>query len=154
MDLGIYCVQAVRYTTGLEPVAITAQEGPKTIPGKFSEVEESLQWQMELPGGIIANCSTSYTEEHSLLRVKTQSGWFELQPAYPYEGIKGKTVEREMNFPQVNQQARQMDDFALCIKEGRPTPVPGEEGRQDVKILQAIYQAMRTGERIRLAKDA
>ena len=27
MDVGIYCVQGVRYTTGLEPMAVTAKEG-------------------------------------------------------------------------------------------------------------------------------
>ncbi len=55
-----------------------------------------------------------------------------------------------MKFPQVNQQARQMDDFALAIKNNRPTPVPGEMGRQDVRILQALYRAMETGQRVEL----
>jgi predicted dehydrogenase len=55
-----------------------------------------------------------------------------------------------MNFPKVNQQARQMDDFAYAIINKRPTPVPGEMGRQDVKILMAIYEAMRTGERVEI----
>jgi predicted dehydrogenase len=53
-----------------------------------------------------------------------------------------------MKFPKVNQQAKQMDDFADAINSNRPTPVPGEMGRQDVKILQAIYEAMRTGQRV------
>ena len=148
MDVGIYCVQAVRYVTGQEPIAVTAQEGPKTDPEKFKDIEESLNWQMEMPGGAIAKCSTSYTKEQNLLRVETENGWFELAPAYPYEGIKGKTANGRMDFPQVNQQAQQMDDFACCIKEGRPTPVPGEEGRRDVIVLQAIYKAMTTGERV------
>ena len=55
-----------------------------------------------------------------------------------------------MKFEQVNQQALQMDDFALAIKNNRDTPVPGEMGRQDVKILQAIYKAMETGERVEI----
>jgi predicted dehydrogenase len=50
----------------------------------------------------------------------------------------------------VNQQARQMDDFALAIINNRPTPVPGEMGKRDVKLLQAIYEAARTGKRITL----
>src|SRR5688572_18336089 len=29
MDVGIYCVQGSRYTTGLEPLAVIAKEGPK-----------------------------------------------------------------------------------------------------------------------------
>lgn len=150
MDVGIYCVQGCRYTTGMEPVAVSAQELPKTNPGKFPSVEEGLTWQMEFPGNIIAECRTSYSEDMNSLRAETANGWAELSPAYEYEGIKGKTSEGKMDFPQVNQQARQMDDFALAVKENRPTPVPGEMGRQDVKILQAIYQAMRTGQRVEI----
>jgi predicted dehydrogenase len=148
MDVGIYCVQAVRYVTGLEPVAVTAQEGFKHNHHKFETVEESIAWQMELPNGTVAKCASSYSEKQSWLKVQAENGWFELNPAYPYQGVKGRTSEGEMNFPQVNQQAKQMDDFALCVKEGRPSPVSGEEGRQDVKILQAIYKAMETGERV------
>ena len=148
MDVGIYCVQAVRYVTGTEPIAVTAQEGFKHDPEKFNTVEESITWQMEMPDGVVAKCTSSYSEKTNRLRIETEKSWVELSPAYSYRGIKGKTAGGEMNLPEVNQQAGQMDDFALCIKEGRPTPVPGEEGRQDIKILQAIYKAMETGERV------
>lgn len=148
MDVGIYCVQGCRYTTGMEPIAVRAQEGPKTDPDKFKTVEESLTWQMEFPNGIVANCKTSYAENLNVLRVEAENGWAELSPAYAYGGIKGRTSKGEMNFEQVNQQARQMDNFAKAIKEKRPTPVPGEMGRQDVMILQAIYRAMESGERV------
>jgi predicted dehydrogenase len=134
-----------------EPVAVRAQEGPKTDPEKFKAVEQSLTWQMEFANGVIAECKTSYSEEMNVLRVEAINGWFELSPAYDYNGLKGKTSEGEMNFPEINQQAAQMDDFALAIKEGRPTPVPGEMGRQDVVILQAIYKAMETGERVEIS---
>jgi predicted dehydrogenase len=148
MDVGIYCVQGVRYTSGLEPLAVTAREGVKKNKEKFREVEESLTWTMEFPGGITAECRTSYSEQLNLLRAEAENGWFELTTAYEYEGIEGETSEGKMNFPKVNQQAKQMDDFALAIIDRRPTPVPGEMGRQDVKILNAIYRAMETGKRI------
>lgn len=148
MDVGIYCVQAVRYVTGQEPLAVTAQEGFKRNAKKFKDVEESLAWQMEMPDGVIAKCTASYAERQNYLRIKAERGWMELSPVYSYAGLAGRTAEGEMRLPQVNQQALQMDDFALCIKEGRQSKVSGEEGRQDVKILQAIYKAMETGERI------
>lgn len=148
MDVGIYCVQAARYATGLEPVAVTAQEGFKHRPEKFTDVEESITWQMEMPNGIVAKCSASYSQKMNRLRVEAEKGWLELEPAYAYRGIEGKTAKGTLGLPQVNQQALQMDDFAMRIKEGRPTPVPGEEGQQDVKILNAIYKAMETGERV------
>ncbi len=151
MDLGVYCVQAARYTLGMEPIAVTAQEGPKTDAEKFKEVEESLTWQMEFPEGVTALCKTSYSESLNILRAEAEHGWAKLEPAYPYGGIKGETSEGEMDCAAVNQQAHQMDDFARAIKENRSTPVPGEMGLQDVKILQAIYRAMETGERVEIA---
>lgn len=148
MDVGIYCLHAARYCIGAEPIAVTAQEGPKKYRYKFKEVEEAINWQMEFPGGEIAHCTSSYIKKQNRLHIKAENGWAELTPAYSYRDIKGKTAIGEMDFPQVNQQALQLDDFALCIKEGRRTRVPGEMGRQDVKIMMAVYKAMTSGERI------
>jgi predicted dehydrogenase len=152
MDVGIYCVQAFCYTSGLEPIAVTAQEGPKTDMMRFKEVEQSLTWQFEMPGGIIAEGKASYAEGMNMFRAEAERGWFELNPAFNYSGIKGQTSNGIMNFPQVNQQARQMDGIVQAIKNKKPSPVPGEMGRRDVKYLQAIYEAMRTGQRIEIAK--
>lgn len=150
MDLGIYCLQGAIYTLGKEPIALTAQFGEVTKPGLFDEVEQSIHWQMEFPDGVIADCNTSYADRGNLLRAEAKKGWFELQPAYAYGGIKGRTSEGKMDFPQVNQQALQMDDFAKRIKNKQKSPVPGEMGLRDVKILMAIYEAAKTGEKVRL----
>lgn len=149
-DVGIYCIQATRYVTGMEPVAVRAKEGPKTDKEKFKTIEESLAFQLEYPGNIITECSTSYSKEMNLLRVDAENGWFQLSPAYAYKGIKGETVKGKMDFPEVNQQALQMDDFAHCVSAGLPTRVPGEMGRQDVKIIQAVYKAMESGQRVEI----
>jgi predicted dehydrogenase len=150
MDIGIYCVQGARYTIGLEPVAVRAKFEPLQNAETFNEVEEGISWQMEFPGGIIAECSCSYSDEVNVLRAEAENGYFELSPAYNYNGIKGKTSNDEMHFPEVNQQAKQMDDFALAVMENRSTPVPGEMGKQDVRILRAIYKAAETGQRVEI----
>jgi len=147
-DLGIYCVQGICYTTGLEPIAVTAQEGPKTIADKFNEVEQSLKWQFEMPGGIIAEGEASYGHGLNFLKAEAEKGTFELSPAYNYGGMKGKIGETPMNFPNVNQQAKQMDGIALSIKNNQTSIVPGELGKRDVKIVAAVYEAMRTGKKI------
>lgn len=147
-DVGIYCVQGICYTTGLEPVAVTAQEGPKTNPGKFKDVEQSLTWQFEMPGGIIAEGRSSYGEGMNFLKAEAEKGTFELTSAYSYSGQAGYTPEGAMNFPKIIQQAKQMDGFALSIKNNQPSIVPGELGRRDVKIIAAIYEAMGTGKKI------
>lgn len=149
-DVGIYCVQGICYTTGLEPVAVTAQEGPKTDLNKFKEVEQSLTWQFEMPDGTNAYGESSYAEGMNYLHADAEKGWFELTSAYGYSGQRGATSGGPMNFPHINQQAKQMDDFALAIKNNRPSPVPGEMGRRDVKIITAIYESMQTGKKVPL----
>lgn len=147
MDVGIYCVQACRYSSRMEPTAVLAKEIPKTNPEKFKSVEEALDFQLEFPNGTIAECKTSYTKDMNRLRVTYEKGWAELSPAYAYKGIKGQTSETALNLPEVVQQAKQMDDFARAVKDDRPSPVPGEMGRQDIKILEAIYRAAASGKK-------
>jgi predicted dehydrogenase len=150
MDVGIYCVQALCYTTGLEPIAVRAQEGPKTDPETFAEVEQSLKWQFEFPGGTLAEGACSYADFQNYLIADAENGRFELTSAFNYSGQSGNTPAGEMKFAHVNQQALQMDDFADAIIKKRPSPVPGEMGRRDVRLLQSIYEAMRTGQRVAL----
>jgi predicted dehydrogenase len=148
VDVGIYCIQGFCYTTGLEPVAVTAKEGPKTDPQKFNGIEESLTWQMEMSNGIICEGAASYSENMNFLKAEAEKGVFELRSAFNYTGQAGDTPDGEMNFPHINQQAKQMDDFALAIKDKRPTSVPGEMGKRDARIIQAIYEAMQSGKKV------
>src|SRR6185369_9429051 len=71
------------------------------------------------------------------------------EKAFTYRGSVVETSrDGKLNFgPVVNQQALQMDDFAQCIREGRESRVPGEMGRRDLCIIEAIYAAAKTGKR-------
>jgi predicted dehydrogenase len=150
MDLGVYCVQGVIYTLGELPISVNARFKKKTDADKFKEVEEGIEWQMKFPGGVTAFCESSYSEEYNLLRAETENGWFELSPAYEYRGLKGNSSNGPLKFAEVNQQALQMDDFAICIKENRESRVPGEMGLRDVQILMAIYESAETGKQVEL----
>jgi predicted dehydrogenase len=150
MDVGIYCVQGVLYTLGELPIAVTAAFHEKTDPRKFDEVEEGISWEMEFSSGVTARCECSYKNESDVLRSEAANGWFELQPAYAYNGLKGQTSEGRMIINSINQQAAQMDDFALCVQNQSQTRVPGEMGLRDVEILLAIYESAQTGRRVEL----
>jgi predicted dehydrogenase len=149
MDLGIYCMQGIMYTTGMEPVAVTAQQSPISDKTKFIDIEETLHCQFEMPDGTIAEFVTSYTDSYNFLKATTEKGWFEINPAFNYDGLKGKTSEGKiMSYAPLSQQAKQMDGIVLSIKNNTPSIVPGEMGRRDVKIIEAIYEAMQTGKKI------
>jgi predicted dehydrogenase len=153
MDIGIYCVQSSRYTLGEEPVSVTAQFGPVTNTKLFSEVEESITWQFEFPGGAICNSTSSYNCQFDRFFSSADNGSFELSPALGYGPYKGKTTTGELNFPVINQQAVQCDEIAKILLDNRqlPSHITGEEGLQDMKILQAIYEAARTGKKVMIA---
>ncbi|TXK52418.1 Gfo/Idh/MocA family oxidoreductase [Pontibacter qinzhouensis] len=150
MDVGIYCVQGICYTMGKNPVAVTAQFGKVTNPAYFKNVEESISWQLEFPGGVMANCTSSYSTEANLLSGEAENGWWRVSPAYAYDGKDGETSEGKMDYPQVFEQALQMDGICQSIKQNKPSIVPGEMGLRDVKIMEAIYEAARTGKKIPL----
>jgi len=147
MDLGVYCIQAACYITGQEPIAVKVSES-KFAHNDPNDIEEFLSWEMEFPGGLVTNNETSYIADMDMLHAKADHGWFELSPAFGYKGITGKTATGFLNFPPVNQQALQMDDFALSVLNNKPVKLSAEMGRRDVKIIQAIYESMKTGKRV------
>lgn len=144
MDLGIYCIQASRYCVGAEPLAATATV-EKTDPVKFAEVEETIRWQLEFPDGLKATAMCSYTLQANFLKLTSESGWFELQSAFSYGGIRGRTNTGKLEFPAVNQQALQLDGFSRCIIDGLPSDADGEEGLRDMRVIEAIYRSAATG---------
>ena len=151
MDVGIYVVQAARYLTGEEPNWLFASE-TKTDPVKFAEVDETICWTMKFPGGVVANCSTNYVVDGiDRLWVGAERGWFELNPAFNYNRIAGRTSAGKMRFPQGDNFALQLDDFAQCIREKRPSRVSGEEGLKDLRVVEAIYKSIASGKPVKLA---
>lgn len=144
MDVGIYAVQAGRYVTGEEPIAVTAQEYT-TRPDIFSEVDETIFFQLEFPSGTVLDGSTSYNGSFNELHAACEDGWFELEPAYGYGGIKGRTHGGPMELPNVNQQARHMDAFAQSILNDESSRVSGVEGLRDLQVIEAIYASIAAG---------
>ncbi|MCK8493936.1 Gfo/Idh/MocA family oxidoreductase [Spirosoma sp. RP8] len=147
-DVGIYCLQGAIYTKGQVPIAVTAKYHPITDPKKFAKVEEGVDFQLHFADGTVAECRTSYNDQYNKLRAEAAKGWFELDPAYQYDGLKGQTSQGKMNIENVPQQARQMDAFAECVLNDKPTTVPGEMGMRDVQLIEAIFQAAKTGTKV------
>ena len=147
MDMGVYTIQGARYTTGEEPVFVTARE-EKLRPEIFKEVDETIFYDLEFPGGTIAHGVSSYNKNLNYLKAKAEKGWFELTEAYRYGGMVGATSEGPMKFDaNVNQQALQMDDFANCVMNNKQSRVPGEEGLKDLKVIEAIYRSVASGKK-------
>ena len=55
-----------------------------------------------------------------------------------------------MEFEKVVQQAKQMDDFSICIQEDKESRVSGEEGLKDLIIVDKIKESIESGRKIAL----
>jgi glucose-fructose oxidoreductase len=149
MDLGIYIIHgACMAANGAVPIAVTATAHPKTRPDLFVDVEQGMDWTMEFPGGAVCTAQTSYQGSADRFRAAGAKGWIEFREhAFTYRGMVVETSRGPLSFTPPNQQALQMDDFAKCIMTNHETPVPGETGRRDLVIIEAIYKAAATGRR-------
>ena len=153
MDIGIYSINGARYMIGEEPTWVTAQE-TKTDPVKFKEgVDETIMFQLGFPGGAVASCLSTYTMNNlDRFFLNGEKGFAELHPATGYGPIKGRTNQGELQNPHITHQTVQMDEMAGMILENKKPLVPmdGEEGLKDLKIIDAIYLAVRQGTKVKL----
>jgi glucose-fructose oxidoreductase len=157
MDMGIYALQAARYMTGEEPIAVQAMESTVRTDPRFHEVEDQIDWQLLFPSGAIAACKSMYSANQNHIIAMGDRGRIELEPATRYDGNHMWTGRdgREHEItpppgPARTQFAGQLDHLVECIATGREPIVSGEEGLRDMRIIDAIYRSAREGRRIQL----
>lgn len=153
MDIGIYSINGARYMIGEEPLWVTAQE-VKTDPVKFKEgIDETITFQMGFPNGVVASCLSTYSMNYlDKFFLNGTKGFAEMQPSTGYGPIEGRTHQGPLTNPHVTHQTTQMDEMAAMILDGKQAeiPVDGREGLKDMKIIEAIFEAVKTGQRVDL----
>jgi predicted dehydrogenase len=148
VDVGVYCVNTVRWLTRKEPMEATAYAWTLD-PAGFSEVDENVAFQLKFPGGLVLQASSSFgAAQASFLHVHGEKGWAALDPAYSYDEERrlfGKIGGRwfEKKFRVVDEFALELDAFAEAIRRGRDPEPDGNEGLRDIAVMQAIYRSAR-----------
>jgi predicted dehydrogenase len=158
-DIGLYCLNTARFLTGEEPVEISATIYSPADDPRFAEVEETVSFSLRFPSNFIANCFTSYgARDDKYQRLNFAEATVGMPNAYKYEGqslIIGQRQgendgETELIIQAPNQFSQEIDHMATCVLENKEPYTPGEEGVQDHKLMEAIYEAARTGQPVRL----
>ncbi len=162
-DVGVYCLNAARFLSGEEPSEVFGYTVQPPDDPRFKEVEATCNFSLRFPSGLVAACNSGYAGHHSqTLRLEGSDAWAGLEPAFGYHGIKLRTSRfvdghetlMEPSIPDKDQFALEMDHFADCILQNRQPHTPGEEGLQDQRLIEAIYQSAASGRTVKVPPPA
>jgi predicted dehydrogenase len=152
-DIGVYCINAARYLFRAEPkevVAVSVNSGVKAL----AEIDESTAAILRFDGERVASFVTSFNSGSvAEYRIVGTKGDIHVDPAYEYaEGlgytltVDGKSQRKTIG--KRDQFAPQLLHFSDCILRDRTPEPSGEEGLQDVRIVQALYESAETGKAV------
>jgi predicted dehydrogenase len=106
-DVGVYCINAARYTIGEEPIEATAVQSQTKDDPRFREVPETVSFILRYASGAIAECECSFgTARSSSYQVLCEQGAIEMNPAYSYFGLRLWTESWKGGIPSRTAQAR------------------------------------------------
>jgi predicted dehydrogenase len=158
-DIGLYCLNTARFLTGEEPTEVFGSIYSPPGDPRYAEVEETVAFTLRFPSNLIANCFTSYgARDDKYQRLNFATATADMPNAYKYEGQQlmlttrqdDATSQNQLVLAPNNQFAAEIDHFADCILTGRRPYTPGEEGLQDHRLMEAIYESARTGRPVTL----
>jgi glucose-fructose oxidoreductase len=149
-DIGVYCINAARNLFRAEPTQVSAMSinsGLKTL----AEIDETTAATLRFANDRVATFVTSFNAaDTGAYRIVGTKGHLDVDPAYEYAKglayrltVDGKTTKKSVG--KCDQFAPELLHFSDCILNNRQPEPSGEEGLQDVRIVQALYRAARTG---------
>ena len=147
-DVGVHCVDALRFILQDEVVRVSARE----IPGKPGEVEAGAAMVLEFARGTLATVAVSFLAEYRTpLELVGETGvlWgdnaFTVEHPVNLELRRGGTVVETHTVSNRLAYALQVDAFTAAVEGRAAFPIPGEEGLRNQEILDAAYRSMKSG---------
>ena len=152
-DIGVYCINAARNLFRAEPTHVSAVSINSGVTS-LSEIDETTAATLRFGNDRVATFITSFNAaDVAAYRIVGTKGHLHADPAYEYaEGLEyaltidGKTSRKK--FGRHDQFAPELLYFSDCILNGREPEPSGEEGMQDVRIVEALYASAASGKPI------
>src|SRR5207302_11430069 len=139
-DIGIYCVNAVRYLFRAEPLEVTAIRACGH-DARFASVEEAFAVSMRFPEERLAQFTCSFgAHDRAHYEIVGSDGLRELDNADEYAAemrlrVPGKPGEKVRTFEKRDQIAAEIEYFARCVREDHDPEPSGWEGLEAGRIL-------------------
>ncbi|HEX7066411.1 MAG TPA: Gfo/Idh/MocA family oxidoreductase [Bacillales bacterium] len=158
-DVGCYCIHAARYILAQEPSKVYAQAH---LDAEFDNVDMTTAGMLSFEKDIqlLFDCSfESFPQEN--YQVIGEKG--NIQVTHPFRPDKNKdgkariyiTTEdgekREESIPG-EAYALQVEHFSQCVLDGTEPVYSGEQTIQNMKVIDACYESIRSGETVELRR--
>jgi glucose-fructose oxidoreductase len=149
-DIGVYCINAARYTLSEDPVGVWASATKSRDP-RFREIDETVIGALRFNDERFASFTCSFgAADRSTYTVTGARGSVTLDPAYEYAtglSYKLKVGERERTkkFAKADQFAAELLYFSDCILKDRAPEPSGEEGLADVRVIEGMLRSIKSG---------
>ncbi|MFB6113658.1 MAG: D-xylose 1-dehydrogenase Gfo6 [Halodesulfurarchaeum sp.] len=151
MDLGIYPLNTTRFLLDADPVAV--QSMMSSNHEAFDDVpDEVATFSVRYDDGTTAAFSASQNaQESSRLEVVGHDGRIEFDPAFDMETdltVEVGDATVDVDLPTVDQMEEEFEYFASKVLADQPVHADGEHGLLDMRAMEAVYEAARSGERV------
>jgi predicted dehydrogenase len=153
LDMGPYPVNAARYVFGDEPTEVVSACGTNHPEFGFDQTfADTVAVTLRFPGDRLAQFNLSYFGNpiNSFITIGTL-GSIQLDPAYVFGNPLEQTVtigekKSDKSFKNTDHFGEEMKYFSDCILKGTDPEPNGEEGYADVRVLEGILEALKTGQ--------
>ncbi len=157
LDMGPYPVNAARYIFGAEPEEVVSAVGTRhPESGLGQDFDDTVAVTLRFPGYRLAQFNVSYYggPVNSFTAVGPK-GSVTLDPAYMFGQPIEQTVaidqdKDKTSFKNTDHFGGQMKYFSDCILENKDPEPDGEEGFADVRVLEGVLEALKTGGPVKL----
>lgn len=156
-DIGIYSVQLQRWFGGGLPRRVSAIAHRAVSDARFAHVESDISWLAEFDDGVLATGSASWRYRlQNRTRLGFAQAWLDIDPATPAIGerprlgLDAPNRVEELMLPLRDQLPRMYDAFAAACLGRTEVPVSARQGLDDLRMMEAIYRAARTGRGVTL----
>ncbi|MBV9491853.1 MAG: Gfo/Idh/MocA family oxidoreductase [Verrucomicrobia bacterium] len=157
LDMGPYPVNAARYIFGDEPTEVASAVGTRHPETGFDQTfDDTVAVTLRFPGNRLAQFNLSYYggPVNSFVAVGPK-GSVMLDPAYmfgqPMEQIVTMGQEKsKKSFKNTDHFGGELKYFSDCILNGTDPEPDGDEGFADVRVLEGILEALKSGGPVRL----
>lgn len=157
LDMGPYPVNAARYIFSSEPTEVVSAVGTRHPESRLGQdFADTVTVILRFPRERLAQfCISYYANATNSFSALGTLGAITLNPCYMFgKGLKQTVAkgseESESTFKNTDHFGGELKYFSDCILNNTEVEPDGEEGFADVRVLEGILEALRTGGSVKL----